>query len=481
MSGTALALVLVAAVLHATWNLAIKGVTEDRVTFIWLYIVTTVVCWVPVAVVWVVATGEHPQWEWLLGAAVTGILHVGYQLVLQRGYAEGDLNLVYPVARGSGPLLTFVVAVVVLGQRPGTVAAVGVLAVVAGVLLIALPDGQNSVRSGVLWGCLTGATIASYTLWDSYSVNHLDVPPLPYFVLGTVLQLPWLTGLMARAEADAGPGGLARDAGAGARGRAAVAAGVHPGPARAPARARVSGGPGSRDEHRHRRPLRLAGAEGASAGAAAGGRGRGAGRHRADRGRLTASVRPSDRLAGVEGLLLAAGAGRRMGMPKALVTDDRGSWLVRGVELLRDGGCARITVVLGAEAARARSLLVDLEVDVAVADDWAEGMGASLRTGLRSLDGSGDDGVVLTLVDLPDLVPEVVGRVIAAGDGPAALARAAYDGKPGHPVLLGRDHWAGVVETAVGDQGARAYLADRDVTLVECADLATGRDVDSRG
>jgi len=64
--------------------------------------------------------------------------------------------------------------------------------------------------------------------------------------------------------------------------------------------------------------------------------------------------------------------------------------------------------------------------------------------------------------------------------GPAALARATYDGRPGHPVLLGRDHWAGVVQTAVGDYGARAYLADRDVTLVECGDLATGRDVDSR-
>lgn len=196
MSSTALALVLVAAILHATWNLAIKGVTEDRVTFIWLYIVTTVVFWVPVAVVWLVATGERPQWGWLVGAAVTGILHVAYQLVLQRGYAEGDLNLVYPVARGSGPLLTFVVAVVVLGQRPGTVAAVGVLAVVAGVLLIALPAGQVGVHTGVLWGILTGATIASYTLWDNYSVNHLEVPPLPYFVLGTVLQLPWLTGLM---------------------------------------------------------------------------------------------------------------------------------------------------------------------------------------------------------------------------------------------------------------------------------------------
>jgi drug/metabolite transporter (DMT)-like permease len=197
VNSTALELVLAAAVLHATWNLAVKGVTEDRVTFIWLYILTTVVCWLPVAAVWVVVTDERPRWVWLLGAAVTGVLHVGYQLVLQRGYAEGDLNLVYPLARGSGPLITFVVAVGVLGQRPGVVAAVGVLAVVAGVVLIALRGGQDGVRTGVLWGFLTGATIASYTLWDNYSVNHLGVPPVPYFVLGTVLQLPWLTGLLA--------------------------------------------------------------------------------------------------------------------------------------------------------------------------------------------------------------------------------------------------------------------------------------------
>jgi CTP:molybdopterin cytidylyltransferase MocA len=182
----------------------------------------------------------------------------------------------------------------------------------------------------------------------------------------------------------------------------------------------------------------------------------------------------------VEGLLLAAGAGRRMGMPKALVTDDRGSWLVRGVELLQTGGCDRVTVVLGADVARAGALLVDLQVSVAVADDWAEGMGASLRTGLRSLADSADDGVVVSLVDLPDLVPEVVSRVVAAGSGPAALARATYDGRPGHPVLLGRDHWPAVIDTAVGDQGARAYLADRRVTLVECGDLASGLDVDSR-
>jgi CTP:molybdopterin cytidylyltransferase MocA len=180
----------------------------------------------------------------------------------------------------------------------------------------------------------------------------------------------------------------------------------------------------------------------------------------------------------VEGLLLAAGAGRRMGGPKALVTDDRGSWLVRGVDLLRAGGCSRVTVVLGAEADRARPLLADLDATVVVADDWAEGLGASLRAGLRSLAGP-DDGVVVSLVDLPDLVPEVVARVGGAASGPTALARATYAGRPGHPVLLGRDHWPGVIETAVGDQGARAYLADREVTLVECGDLASGHDVDT--
>jgi drug/metabolite transporter (DMT)-like permease len=198
VSTTALALVLTAALLHATWNLAAKGVTGDRVAFIWLYVVTTVVCWGPVAVVWVVVRDESPDWRWLLGATVTAVLHIGYQLVLQRGYAEGDLNLVYPLARGSGPLLTFVVAVTVLGQRPGAAAVAGVLAVVAGVLLIALGRGHHGVRDGVVWGLLTGATIASYTLWDNFSVNHLEVPPLPYFVLGTVLQVPWLAVLLTR-------------------------------------------------------------------------------------------------------------------------------------------------------------------------------------------------------------------------------------------------------------------------------------------
>ena len=177
------------------------------------------------------------------------------------------------------------------------------------------------------------------------------------------------------------------------------------------------------------------------------------------------------------GLLLAAGAGRRMGRPKALV----GTWLVDAVTTLRDGGCARVTVVLGAAAEEARPLLEGYDVDVVVAADWDEGMGASLRTGLRSLDDSlatDATAALVTLVDLPDVGPDVVRRLLDRPVSADTLARGVYDGTPGHPVLIGRDHWAGVAESAIGDQGARRYLASHQVDLVECGDLATGHDVD---
>lgn len=182
----------------------------------------------------------------------------------------------------------------------------------------------------------------------------------------------------------------------------------------------------------------------------------------------------------VHGLLLAAGAGVRRGGPKALARDTDGtSWLVRSVGVLRDGGCARVTVVLGAGAEEARPLLAGTGAEAVVADDWSEGMGASLRAGLAALADSGAEAVLVSLVDLPDVGPDVVRRVAGAGTGSGALARAAYAGEPGHPVLIGRDHWAGVAAGAVGDRGARDYLATHPVLVVECGDLATGRDRDT--
>jgi len=169
-----------------------------------------------------------------------------------------------------------------------------------------------------------------------------------------------------------------------------------------------------------------------------------------------------------------------MGRPKALVRDaDGASWLQHAVEILLEGGCNGVTVVLGAGADEAVSLLDGLGVDVVVAHDWDKGMSASLRSGLQSLTGSDAEAAVVTLVDLPDLTAAVVRRVLSEREGDEALARASYHGRPGHPVVLGRAHWAAVAESATGDAGAREYLQSHEAALVECGDLATGADIDS--
>ena len=176
----------------------------------------------------------------------------------------------------------------------------------------------------------------------------------------------------------------------------------------------------------------------------------------------------------VTGLLLAAGAGSRMGMPKALV---RG-WLPTAVDALLEGGCVRVVVVLGAHAEEARPL-VPPAAAVVVARDWADGISHTLRAGLVALEVGDAPAALVHLVDLPDVTADVVRRVLGVGVREDVLARATYDGRPGHPVLLGRGHWAGVIEEAEGDRGARGYLDAHDVTRVECGDLASGRDVDT--
>lgn len=182
-------------------------------------------------------------------------------------------------------------------------------------------------------------------------------------------------------------------------------------------------------------------------------------------------------MANVTGLLLAGGSGSRMGKPKALIRHgDETPWLATARRALLDGGCADVLTVLGARADDARALIPDAWTVSAA--NWHEGMSASLAAGLRELRPSSYHAAMIHLVDLPDVGASVVARLLPYGT-PSALARATYGGDPGHPVVIGRDHWEHLLGTLGGDAGARDYLAARDVTLVECADLAAGYDVDS--
>ena len=167
-----------------------------------------------------------------------------------------------------------------------------------------------------------------------------------------------------------------------------------------------------------------------------------------------------------------------MGGPKALVELDGEPLVRRAVRVLAEGGCTPVLVVLGAAADEVAALLPD-GVRAVVAGGWAEGMGASLRAGLEALPPVGVEAAVVHLVDLPGVTAAAVRR-LGALTGPDVLARAAYHGRPAHPVLIGRAHWAGVRAAAVGDAGARGYLAGHPaLQLVECGDLATPDDVDT--
>jgi CTP:molybdopterin cytidylyltransferase MocA len=226
---------------------------------------------------------------------------------------------------------------------------------------------------------------------------------------------------------------------------------------------------------------------------------------------------PSGGAANVTGVVLAAGAGTRAGGPKALLRlEDETPWLEVATTALLDGGCGHVVVVLGAMARLARPLVpVDPRIEVMVAERWEDGMSASLRAGLaavgRGLGASrlapsvsqdnvltngetgadalpatsldrprmtAADAVLVTLVDLPELPLAVVER-IAAGATRESLRQAIFGGRPGHPVLIGADHWAAVAATLEGDHGARHYLVAHGVQEIECSDLWDGLDRDA--
>ncbi|MCZ7374643.1 nucleotidyltransferase family protein [Micromonospora sp. WMMC250] len=178
----------------------------------------------------------------------------------------------------------------------------------------------------------------------------------------------------------------------------------------------------------------------------------------------------------IAGLLLAAGAGRRYGRPKALV-ELNGEPLVRsGVRLLTEGGCAPVHVVLGAGADEVPELPAAVPVRH---DSWSDGLGSSLRRGLASLPAD-VPGAVVVLVDQPLLSPVAVRRVREAYTG-GALVVATYAGRPGHPILLCRRTWPLLDRYAVGDRGARDLLRERPELVIEvpCDDAGAPVDVDT--
>jgi len=170
-----------------------------------------------------------------------------------------------------------------------------------------------------------------------------------------------------------------------------------------------------------------------------------------------------------------------MGRAKALMIGTDGvPWVARGAGYLRAAGADPVVVALGAEAERASAMVPDWS-DRLVVGSWDEGLGVSLRESLIALASLPQDvsAVLVTLVDLPSAREEAAQRVIGAGWTKDDLRRAVYGGKPGHPVLVGRSHWALLARGLEGDSGARSYLESHGAVSVDCTDIGGGEDVDS--
>ena len=182
MSLFALALVLISAVFHATWNLLAKRAGADT-PFLWLAYIVGAITFAPFAIAILVIARPELGWPALVFVAVAVGLQTLYFATLTAGYRAGDLSLVYPIARASGPLLATIGAIAIFGERPTTVAVTGALAIVAGALVLT-GDPRALRRDGagqaVGFALATGAVIALYTLWDKTAVAIVLIPPLLY-------------------------------------------------------------------------------------------------------------------------------------------------------------------------------------------------------------------------------------------------------------------------------------------------------------
>ena len=183
MSLLPLALVILAAFIHATWNLLAKRAAAVGPAFVFTFNIVSCVAYLP-WVGWVLVHNAHVWSLPVVGCLVlSAILHLAYILCLQRGYQVADLSVVYPIARGTGPLLSSIGAFILLRETPSTQGILGLLAVVAGIGFISTQGDLSAFRKprgldGVRWGVVTGSLIAGYTVVDGYGVKVLGIYPV---------------------------------------------------------------------------------------------------------------------------------------------------------------------------------------------------------------------------------------------------------------------------------------------------------------
>jgi drug/metabolite transporter (DMT)-like permease len=206
----ALALVLASAVAHAAWNLFAKR-AGGGVPFLWLALALAIPLYAPIAIAVLVVTGATIDPTAILWTFVNGALNVAYFVFLQRGYRAGDLSVVYPIARGSGPVLATVGAILVFGERPTPLAIAGAISIAIGVAVLTGDPRklrQRGTGAAVGYALLTGVTIATYTLWDKRGVSGLQIPPVAYEwasnIWRVLLLTPFVIGRLPEVRAEWG-------------------------------------------------------------------------------------------------------------------------------------------------------------------------------------------------------------------------------------------------------------------------------------
>lgn len=182
----------------------------------------------------------------------------------------------------------------------------------------------------------------------------------------------------------------------------------------------------------------------------------------------------------VAGLVLAAGSGRRIGGPKALLRHDGVTLVEHAARMVAGAGCEPVIVVLGAGADQVKATADLADACVYINQAWSTGVGSSLRAGLTAAAKTDAEAVLVVPVDMPGLTVDALRRV-AALPHPGALVCSTFDGRRSHPVLLGRSHWSGVSTLARADVDIRPYLLARagEVTEVSCDDVARPDDIDT--